>query len=194
MRMTNASLRIGVATLVAALTLGGRPLPSTAAASCTTSFSVVPSPKPNVLVDNRFTAVDPRTSTDVWAVGSDRHSRPLVERFDGATWTIVDTPQVEDAETTLYGVAALSSSDVWVVGQAGFGSAVIMHWDGTGWTFSPTSKHGGALAIDARSPSDIWAVGDAFSNALPLTSLRSGITTGRPGRRATACLPSPRER
>ena len=145
----------------------GRPMSSIAAASCTTSFSIVPSPKPTVLLDNRFTAIDPRTATDVWAVGSDRHSRPLVERFDGSAWTVVDTPQVADAETVLYGVAAVSSSDVWVVGQEGFGSAIIMHWDGSGWTFSPTYKHGGALAIDARSASDIWAVGDAFTNAHP---------------------------
>ncbi len=62
----------------------------------------------------------------------------------------------------LQGVAAISSQDIWTVGDS-----LIEHWNGTQWQPVVTQEvqHGTWTAIMARSPHDIWVIGQA--NGMP---------------------------
>jgi len=51
---------------------------------------------------------------------------PLVEHFDGTSWTQVAVPSIQYG---LDAVVAPSATDVWAFGV----SRVALHWDGTSW-------------------------------------------------------------
>lgn len=128
-------------------------------------------PSPNAgFPRNAFAAVDVLSANDAWTVGrydagGFDHPRPLVERWDGASWSSVAVPWNEESE--LLGVAAVATNDVWMVGgdQQG-GSALIAHWDGAGLTTVPHPNPGGfnrLYAVTAVGPNDVWAVGEFTS-------------------------------
>lgn len=82
---------------------------------------------------------------------------PLVEHFDGTSWTQVTVPSIQYG---LDAVVAPSATDVWAFGV----SRVALHWDGTSWhrVKMPTPRHSAAPGFwgaSALSPGDIWAVG-----------------------------------
>jgi len=67
---------------------------------------------------------------DIWAVGhysagitSPVIDYPLVERWDGTQWTIMQVPALSGGYTVFTGVAALSSTDVWAVGAKYFSAS-----------------------------------------------------------------------
>jgi hypothetical protein len=138
-------------------------------------WSTVPSANPSATYAYLSgVAAVPGTNT-AWAVGAANVSsemiQPLVERWDGSSWSVVPTPTVPTVSgAALNGVAAVSAADVWAVGDTsafvGFGSnPVIEHWDGASWSLvsSPTIPQGGRLqAVTAVSSTDIWAVGTQF--------------------------------
>src|SRR5262249_46578012 len=110
----------------------------------------------------------PGTNT-AWAVGSagesiDTH-QPLVERWDGTSWSVVPTPAVPLATfAELHSVTALSSIDVWAVGDyhlSGAAKPLIEHWDGTRWSIvpGPSVLAGILFGVTALSSTDVWAVG-----------------------------------
>src|SRR4051812_44730590 len=80
-------------------------------------------------------AVSVPSATSGWAVGvigmsSSESARPLVERWDGASWSVVDVPDITGAE--LYGVVEVSRDDVWMVGTFNNSyEALVLHWDGS---------------------------------------------------------------
>jgi hypothetical protein len=83
------------------------------------SWTIVPSPNPNTSGAELFgaTAV---SSTDVWAVGESRNfnsgeQSSLTMQWDGAAWTVVDSPN-QVFTTTPLGAAALLNGTVWAVG------------------------------------------------------------------------------
>lgn len=64
---------------------------------------------------------------DVWAVGLDG----VALRYDGATWTAVDTGLTDD----IWGVFGHAPDDLWIVGGDPTGDAPITaHWDGQAFT------------------------------------------------------------
>ena len=97
------------------------------------------------------------------ALGSSASARslrvvPLVEHWDGTSWSQVAVPS---GSPSLTAVVAPSATDVWAVGT----SNVAVHWDGTSWqrVTLPTPKNIAAPAFwgaAAVSPDDVWAVGD----------------------------------
>jgi hypothetical protein len=104
---------------------------------------------------NGSSASDPR---DVWIVGQEA-AGPLVERFDGHRFVRVSVPYdlwkshyANEEPSHLYGVAAISPRSVWAVGTFG-----IVHYDGRNWKVVVRDEL--CLAITARAPTDIWAVG-----------------------------------
>jgi hypothetical protein len=169
--------------------------PSTTCHYDGTRWSVVPSPKPR----SRFSEigyalqdVSGSSPTDLWAVGYREIEQgesivdaPLAEHWDGSRWTRdTSLPGLE-----FYGVSALAPDDAWAVGN-GYGPQLILHWDGQGWTTVPTPSPGaGQLsAIDASSPTDLWAVGgysDGASSQRTLVenapSKTQGTVTGQTG-------------
>ncbi|HJP64903.1 MAG TPA: hypothetical protein VKA30_01210, partial [Actinomycetota bacterium] len=135
------------------------------------SFSVVPSPsianRSSILED-----VDGVAPNDLWTVGhadvtSFVGSRSLALHWNGSSWTRIATPSVgkSTAFNDLTGVAAVASNDVWAVGtfQGGTGGntfhALIQHWNGTAWSLVRNDCGRGLNKVDARSATDIWAVG-----------------------------------
>jgi hypothetical protein len=136
-------------------------------------------PSPNAGFErNAFAGVDALSTTDAWAVGhyhqgGFNHPRPLVQRWNGSTWSIVPPSWTEEGE--LFGVAAIAPNDAWMVGgyQQG-GEALIAHWDGNSITTVPHPNPGAfnrLYAVTAVSANDVWAVGeftDPISKTLAL--------------------------
>jgi hypothetical protein len=112
-------------------------------------------------------AIDARTPSDVWAVGTD-----LFQHFDGSTWT---TAPFTPVGAHLRSVIVLAADDAWAVGgikdsRTGYSRDLtyLAHWDGTSWRSvpSPLGLTTGSLAsVSATGPSDIWAVGSLSSGA-----------------------------
>jgi len=128
-----------------------------------TSWSTVKVPRVSP-VENVFYAVSGTSSSDVWAAGIEYDTtvgtwKPLVEHWDGTSWSISTTPDL-GLQTYIRGVAAISPTDAWLVGFSGSFPTLTEHWDGTSWTVVPAS--GGALnAVTALSSDDVWAVGQS---------------------------------
>ncbi|HEX9989870.1 MAG TPA: S-layer homology domain-containing protein [Chloroflexia bacterium] len=119
---------------------------------------------------NKLLAVDALSPTDIWAVGeygadADGHTQPLIEHWNGITWSIVPSPPITWS-ASLNGITAISPTDIWAVGSNdnSFGKYVtlIEHWDGTSWhvVSSPTVGLASFLTdVSASAPDDVWAVG-----------------------------------
>jgi len=133
-------------------------------------------PSPNAgFPRNAFSAVDVLSASDAWAVGhydaaGFDHPQPLVERWNGSSWSSVSVAWDEDSE--LLGVAAVSASDVWMVGgDQSTGHAVIAHSDGTAVAQVAHPNPGTfnrLYAVTALSANDVWAVGE-FTNGISRT-------------------------
>jgi hypothetical protein len=86
---------------------------------------------------------------EIWAVGY-LHSRPLVIRYDGRTWSRSPTEVVGVTN----GIEAATAADVWAAG------APILRFDGAAWSQSANVRGGGVLlGIASVSANDVWAVG-----------------------------------
>lgn len=123
------------------------------------SWTRVPSTAPGELND-----IDFSSPNDGWAVGAG----PYLARWDGSEWAPTPAPPIEGGEAQQ--VVAFAPNDVWAVGarevEGGGGEhdeTMLLHWDGNVWTLqgNPATTYAqGIWAVDALSPSDIWAVGE----------------------------------
>jgi hypothetical protein len=143
-----------------------------AAGPANAAFSVVPSPNAGA-GNNALNGVSAGSASDAWAVGTvgsgkeDAGIGTLTERWNGAAWSVVPSPDTLHNDDVLNGVADLTPSNAWAVGlvkTSGVktGAPLIVHWNGTSWqTVAPPAGVTGKLrAISADRPSDLWAVGD----------------------------------
>jgi len=118
-----------------------------------------------------FEGVADLAPNDAWAVGEsyvgDRY-KTLTEHWNGATWSLVPSPNVANTSSNdLYAVSATSSGDVWAVGDSlsadqQTDDTLLLHWDGTRWRVhaSPNPARLNELdAVAAVTPTDIWTVG-----------------------------------
>ena len=128
---------------------------------------------------NTLFAVSAAAGNNVFAVGryytgaDGGNSYPIIERWDGANWSIT-YPSSVNPYGILFGVSVVSSTLAWAVGfdQSNFGAAVrtmILKWDGTAWTRMPSPNIGGSqhpnnelFAVAGTSATNAWAVGAAF--------------------------------
>lgn len=128
---------------------------------------------------------------DMWAVGrgygqflpGDWNQETLALHFDGASWTVVPTPNPSAAPELTYcelnAVAALAPDDVWAAGTrndvddcAGYVGThnLVLHWNGSSWTqmdapmpacFGLQGVSGdGIYDILALAPNDVWFFGE----------------------------------
>jgi hypothetical protein len=83
-------------------------------------------------------AISGSSPSDVWAVGKivNGATRPLIDHFNGATWTQVKSPAVTGED--LAAVAALSPTDAWAMSADG---ELAEAWNGTAWTTVPTAPN-----------------------------------------------------
>jgi Lactonase, 7-bladed beta-propeller len=138
---------------------------------------------------NQLLGVAAISDNDVWAVGWAQDpngpqyiKRPLVEHFDGRTWSIVPGPNRSNTTVTqLYSVAAASAKDVWAVGSSSDGNlpslTLIQRWDGTQWKIipspSPDEQFNELRGVEVISANDAWAVGyrGGTKNDTPIETL-----------------------
>jgi hypothetical protein len=123
--------------------------------------------------DNALLGVAATSATNAWAVGSYSHAaaaQTLVERWNGAAWTVQNSPNPGGASNRnqLLGVAATSASDAWAVGWYANGAAartLVERWNGAAWTVQNSPNPGGASnshlldGVAATSATNAWAVG-----------------------------------
>jgi hypothetical protein len=145
------------------------------------TWQSVPSPNVGTRL-NQLSGVSAAGDSDVWAVGANIDPQtlrwvPLIEHWDGTSWSVVPTPALPEGTNLLNGVAVAASNDVWAVGQlfiGSLGSSLIEHWDGTSWSVvaSPNVPRVSNYlrSVTIVSPDDIWAVGYTVGNGTtPLT-------------------------
>jgi len=126
------------------------------------------------LTNVTLTGVSAPSGTDAWAVGSvfvnPDGADTLALHWNGTAWAQVPTPSPGTGTVVdqLNGVSALSADDAWAAGYSSTlggtsWAALMLHWDGTQWT-QVTVPSPGQLpelnAVDALSPTDVWAVGE----------------------------------
>jgi hypothetical protein len=154
------------------------------------SWKVVASPNAGTQA-NSLSGVGAVADNDVWAVGwawNNRLSayRTLIEHWNGASWSMVKSPNATNGYNLLNGVAVIAANDVWTVGQAANGSTystLVERWNGAGWSIVPSPNVAGSssvlTAISVVSANDIWAVGystDSNFNNYSLTMHWNGAT------------------
>jgi hypothetical protein len=119
---------------------------------------------PSQIGINGLAAVSP---CDVWAVGGTGDPlTPLIEHWDGSSWTVVPPPD-PDGYGDLTAVSAASASDIWAVGDAlqGTPGPLFLHYDGSAWTQVARPNLGGdteLASVDAVAANDAWASGVTF--------------------------------
>jgi hypothetical protein len=153
-------------------------------------WSEVPTPSPEPYAGASgagLWAVDGVAPDDLWAAGSQElqgsggfiGTQTLVMRWDGSSWTVVDSPITPGVPGTLQGtsggfvrdIEAIAADDVWFVGDWNLPFAcrmsLAMHWDGNDFTVHDTPCDGlpganegfGLESVSAVSSDDVWAVG-----------------------------------
>jgi hypothetical protein len=155
-----------------------------------TSWTLVPSPQADaVSVPYSLSGINAVAADDLWAVGYANPgagaSVPLVEHWDGASWTIVPTP-VSAPGARLHAVAASSAGDVWAVGEqplsaSGVGGSgvetLIEHWDGTSWSVvGPTFGERRLVALTALPDGTVFAAGGALYELCAVRVLDGGVS------------------
>ena len=142
---------------------------------------IAPDPLPEGTTLNYLHDVDAASSSDVWAVGrwgESRGTQPLIEHWDGVSWTRTTLPRIQARIAALEGIAAIAGDDVWAVGGTAGDSAALlsMRWNGATWRrFGvPARYNAGLVDVFALSPSDIWAVGSQGSPLTPLALHANG--------------------
>ena len=116
--------------------------------------------------DNVLFGVDATSSSNAWAVGraddvSSPFRRPLIQRWNGTSWSIVSSPRPA-VDSELRDVDASSASNAWAVGFTSGASlaALLQRWNGASWTTVPgPSGSGILLGVKTLSTSDAWVVG-----------------------------------
>ena len=112
------------------------------------------------------------SASECWAAGSndDRNGvgQTLVERWDGTSWTIVDSPN-PSGSNGFHAVTCASPSppeECWAVGETvtGLGRAqtLVEEWDGNAWSLVSSPNIGGyddLVGVTFASQVDCWAVG-----------------------------------
>ncbi|HST04143.1 MAG TPA: hypothetical protein VLQ48_05340 [Chloroflexia bacterium] len=144
------------------------------------AWSIVPSPNGDNTTGraNVLHAIAAVSTNDVWAVGwydtGTNGYHALLLHWNGSVWALSPEPNVRLGPSLgIADVAALSANNVWVVGTQLTGSltqSLILHWDGSAWSVvtAPTlAQRNGLVALEASSPTDIWAVGN-ISTTNPL--------------------------
>ena len=122
------------------------------------NWSVVTIPKPSGSSENSPFAVSCPSATGCFAVG---YSQPFVEaplrtaveHWDGSSWTIVPSPNPNNATTGLAGVSCPSATSCFAVGAYASKTAqgnkgLVERWDGSAWSVVASPNPAGSRNIN----------------------------------------------
>jgi hypothetical protein len=108
-----------------------------------------------------LTSISGSSPSDIWAAGIasneglHRDFSPILEHFNGTSWSNVSVP-VSSPTGGLTDVVAISPTDAYAVTTVG----AILHWNGTTWTLlNATTQTGAAVTgseVAALSATDVW--------------------------------------
>jgi hypothetical protein len=135
-------------------------------------WTIVPSPNAAHWQNNDLSQISCSGPSACVAVGYfgelNKHTttrQTLVESWNGATWSIVPSPNVAGTtDDTLNGVSCFSASACAAVGSdtSGAGSQPLFEsWNGSAWTIvsSPATDPGGLQGVSCSGPTTCTAVG-----------------------------------
>jgi hypothetical protein len=145
--------------------------------ACGTTFTVVSTPNPGTETNDVLSVASIATG-DVWATGYRINDggapTTTAMHYDGTGWTLATTPNGGDPKNgILFDVDGVATGDVWAAGSytdsTSLQHTLVAHWDGSGWkkVKSPDAgrRKGGELGgIDARTATDVWAVGSYLNH------------------------------
>ena len=107
-----------------------------------------------------LTGVAAISAADAWAVGSEPAPpnstfifNPVIEHWDGASWTLVSNPALVNG-LMLNGISADRANDVWVVG-----GNTVLHFDGANWSRVPSPPKVSLNSVTALSSGNVWGAG-----------------------------------
>ncbi len=135
-------------------------------------WSIVGTPNVGTGNNNYLVAIAALSSSDVWASGYYNGCYgcapySLTLHWNGAQWSVVNTPHVGAGSNVLVALSAISSNDVWALGSYYTDylqwNTMVLHWDGAQWSVvtSPNVArvNNQIQSVAAVSANDIWAVG-----------------------------------
>jgi hypothetical protein len=136
---------------------------ATASPTCPPLWRVESSPNPSGYTYlHAVTALSP---DDVWAVGyylENNLYRTLTQHWNGTSWSIIPSPNVNGSHNYLFAVDAVGPNDIWAVGNYDWDN-LTMHWDGTQWSIVPSPNFDTGFdnlnSVSALATDDVWAVG-----------------------------------
>jgi hypothetical protein len=106
--------------------------------------------------------VEAISPSNVWAVGWVRPSNlgwmPLVEHWDGTSWSKVASPDPR-LFRNLTAIAAISASNIWAAGTEG-----IENWNGTSWSLVSSTPSSGVAALSDGTVVVVTAGGAILEN------------------------------
>ncbi|BCJ27379.1 hypothetical protein [Actinocatenispora sera] len=133
-----------------------------------TAWDTVPNPAAST-DGAQLMKVQAVSARDIWAAGfaggGSSPWAPLVEHYDGTSWTRVDVPAAS-TPSAFFGLSVSSSTDIWAVGDqtmAGTSDTavpLVEHFDGTSWKVVddlPDIGNAKLTGVYAASPTDVWA-------------------------------------
>lgn len=142
-----------------------------ALAQAQTDWMVFTSPNGSATDHNLLNAITCIAANECWAVGdysTDVAGQTLVEKWDGASWSIVSSPNTSPTQSNvLNDVTCASASDCWAVGfwyDGTFLHTLIERWNGLSWSIvaspntSPT-EFNELIGVTCSSANECWAVG-----------------------------------
>ena len=152
------------------------------------SWTTVPSPNPTGKIDAVLASVSCTSATDCIAVGlyeTEVWGRTLIERWNGATWKIMSSPNPPGQTFAgLSDVTCTSPTSCIAVGYydtAKWSRTLVERWSGGGWVIMNTPNPPGQtfaalFGVDCTSPTACIAVGTYETNSWgrPLVERWSG--------------------
>jgi Fibronectin type III domain len=131
-----------------------------------TAWSIVPTPNVSTTA-SLLDGVSCVSRTSCTAVGYFRNSsfelQPLIESWNGSTWSVVPTPSLGGTKNWLLGVSCVSAGYCMAVGFSAPTQTLVETWNGSSWSAVP-SPNGSAseaelFGVSCLSASECTAVG-----------------------------------
>jgi hypothetical protein len=139
------------------------------------SWNLIASPNTSTSDNNFLYGVACTSASQCWAVGNHGVmnfgvAQPLIEQWDGTTWTIYSSPLANPVaeDGVLNSVTCTSASGCWAVGyqlSANVNQTFVQHWNGSAWLTVTSANTSAAESnvlngVTCTSASDCWAVGN----------------------------------